>query len=223
MGGFQFFPLFILPPSFFPPPARARPRRLRWSQEHGHIYMHRFRPTDVEMRAHPVGAYPARSRQAACLMHMVQNNLDPAVAQYPHELVTYGGNGSAFGNWAQYRLTMRALAAMGDDQTLCLYSGHPMGLFPSHPDAPRLVVTNGMVGGGGWGGWLALLFQGAGEMKRGEGFGVARQRARRLRGEDGGIARAAAAHSSVAPFFYQRVVCVSAFHEHARSGNPQLL
>jgi urocanate hydratase len=106
--------------------------------------MHRFRPT-YEMKAHPINDYPAKSKQAAAIMHMVMNNLDPAVAQFPHELVTYGGNGSAFSNWAQYLLTMKYLSEMSDDQTLCLYSGHPMGLFPSHKDAPRLVITNGMV------------------------------------------------------------------------------
>jgi urocanate hydratase len=115
----------------------------------GHIYMHRFAPRDAAtgayvMAAQPIDRYPAKSTQAAALMHMIQNNLDPTVAQFPAELVTYGGNGSAFSNWAQYHETMRLLAAMDDDQTLVLYSGHPMGLFPSHKDAPRLVVTNGM-------------------------------------------------------------------------------
>jgi urocanate hydratase len=110
----------------------------------GRIYMRRFRPT-YEMKARPIDAYPARSRQAAAIMLMIQNNLDPAVAQYPHELVTYGGNGTVFQNWAQYRLTMKYLAEMSDEQTLVLYSGHPVGLFPSHADAPRVVVTCGMV------------------------------------------------------------------------------
>jgi len=114
-------------------------------RSHGHIYMHRFRPTEYEMKAHPITAYPAKSTQAAALMLMIQNNLDPAVAQFPGELVTYGGNGSAFSNWAQYHLTMFYLSTMTDEQTLMLYSGHPMGLFPSHKDAPRMVVTNGMV------------------------------------------------------------------------------
>jgi urocanate hydratase len=111
----------------------------------GRIYMRRFRPTAYEMKAWPIDAYPARSQQAAAIMLMIQNNLDPAVAQYPHELITYGGNGTVFQNWAQYRLTMKYLAEMTDEQTLVLYSGHPVGLFPSHADAPRVVVTCGMV------------------------------------------------------------------------------
>lgn len=111
----------------------------------GRIYMHRLRPRDYEMRARPIEAYPARSRQAAGIMLMIQNNLDPAVAQHPEELITYGGNGTVFQNWAQYRLTMRYLSEMTDEQTLVLYSGHPLGLFPSHPEAPRVVVTCGMV------------------------------------------------------------------------------
>jgi urocanate hydratase len=111
----------------------------------GRIYMRRLRPTEYEMRARPIDEYPARCRQAAAIMLMIQNNLDPAVAQHPHELVTYGGNGTVFQNWAQYRLTMRYLSEMNDRQTLVLYSGHPLGLFPSHPDAPRLVLTCGMV------------------------------------------------------------------------------
>ena len=110
----------------------------------GRIYMRRLRPT-YPMHARPLDAYPARSKQAAAIMGMIQNNLDPAVAQHPHELITYGGNGTVFQNWAQYRLTMRYLSEMTDEQTLVLYSGHPLGLFPSHRDAPRLVVTNGMV------------------------------------------------------------------------------
>ncbi|MFN4257410.1 MAG: urocanate hydratase, partial [Saprospiraceae bacterium] len=113
-------------------------------EAYGRIYMYRFRP-DYEMRARPVTEYPARSHQAACIMLMVQNNLDKKVAKHPHELITYGGNGAVFQNWAQYLLTMKYLAEMTDDQTLVLYSGHPMGLFPSHPDAPRVVVTNGMM------------------------------------------------------------------------------
>lgn len=111
----------------------------------GRIYMYRYRPTSYPMKAHPIDAYPARSRQAAAIMLMIQNNLDPAVAQHPHELVTYGGNGTVFQNWAQYRLAMRYLAEMTDEQTLVLYSGHPLGLFPSGPAAPRVVVTCGMV------------------------------------------------------------------------------
>ncbi|MCF6171695.1 MAG: urocanate hydratase [Bacteroidales bacterium] len=110
----------------------------------GRIYMYRFRP-DYKMYARPIGDYPQRSEQAAAIMLMIQNNLDYAVAQHPHELVTYGGNGAVFQNWAQYLLTMRYLATMTDEQTLAMYSGHPMGLFPSHKDAPRVVVTNGMV------------------------------------------------------------------------------
>jgi urocanate hydratase len=112
--------------------------------EHGRIYMHRLRPA-YAMHARPIDAYPAKCKQAAAIMLMVQNNLDPAVAQHPYELVTYGGNGTVFQNWAQYRLTMRYLAEMSEEQTLVLYSGHPLGLFPSHADAPRVVVTNGMV------------------------------------------------------------------------------
>jgi urocanate hydratase len=111
----------------------------------GRIYMRRLRPTDIEMKARPIDEYPARSRHAAAIMHMIQNNLDPAVAQYPHELITYGGNGTVFQNWAQYRLTMDYLSRMTDEQTLVLYSGHPLGLFPSRREAPRLVLTCGMV------------------------------------------------------------------------------
>ena len=106
--------------------------------------MYRFRP-DYEMYARPIEEYPHKSRQAAAIMVMIQNNLDKAVAQHPHELITYGGNGAVFQNWAQYLLTMQYLSQMTDDQTLVMYSGHPMGLFPSHPDAPRVIVTNGMV------------------------------------------------------------------------------
>ena len=113
-------------------------------RKYGRIYMYRFRP-EYEMYAHPIDHYPARSRQAAAIMLMIQNNLDKAVAQHPHELITYGGNGAVFQNWAQYRLTMKYLSQMTDNQTLVMYSGHPLGLFPSHPDAPRVVVTNGMV------------------------------------------------------------------------------
>ncbi|MEE2747155.1 MAG: urocanate hydratase [Candidatus Thermoplasmatota archaeon] len=111
----------------------------------GRIYMHRFRPTEEEMRAYPIDTYPCQSKQAASIMMMIQNNLDPNVAQFPHELITYGGNGSVFQNWAQYRITMRYLTQMNDNQTLVMYSGHPLGLFPSNPDSPRVVVTNGMV------------------------------------------------------------------------------
>ncbi|PXF19808.1 MAG: urocanate hydratase [Methanobacteriota archaeon] len=111
----------------------------------GRIYMHRFRPTEYDMRAHPIDAYPAQSRDAAAIMLMIQNNLDVEVAQFPHELITYGGNGAVFQNWAQYRLTMRYLTQMTDSQTLVIYSGHPLGLFPSHPTSPRVVVTNGLV------------------------------------------------------------------------------
>ncbi len=113
-------------------------------KRYGRIYMYRLRPT-YAMKARPIGDYPARSQQAAAIMMMIQNNLDPAVAQHPHELITYGGNGAVFQNWAQYRLAMKYLSEMTDGQTLVMYSGHPLGLFPSHPNAPRVVVTNGMV------------------------------------------------------------------------------
>ncbi|MCH5247138.1 MAG: urocanate hydratase [Muribaculaceae bacterium] len=113
-------------------------------EKYGRIYMYRFRP-DYEMKARPIDEYPTKSRSAAAIMLMIQNNLDKAVAQHPHELITYGGNGAVFQNWAQYLLTMKYLSEMTDDQTLVMYSGHPMGLFPSHPGAPRVVVTNGMV------------------------------------------------------------------------------
>ena len=111
---------------------------------YGRIYMYRFRP-DYPMYARPIGEYPAKSVQAAAIMAMIQNNLDNRVAQHPHELITYGGNGAVFQNWAQYLLTMQYLATMTDEQTLAMFSGHPMGLFPSHKGAPRVVVTNGMV------------------------------------------------------------------------------
>ncbi|MGE0431608.1 MAG: urocanate hydratase [Planctomycetota bacterium] len=111
----------------------------------GRIYMRRFRPTAYAMHARPISHYPARCKQAAAIMLMIQNNLDPAVAQHPHELITYGGNGSVFQNWAQYQLTMHYLSEMTDEQTLVMYSGHPLGLFPSHKDAPRVVITNGQV------------------------------------------------------------------------------
>lgn len=113
-------------------------------KRYGRIYMYRFLP-GYTMHARPIGEYPHQSIQAAAIMLMIQNNLDPAVAQHPHELITYGGNGAVFQNWAQYLLTMKYLAEMTDEQTLVMYSGHPMGLFPSHKDAPRVVVTNGMV------------------------------------------------------------------------------
>ena len=113
-------------------------------KDYGRIYMYRFRPS-YDIYARPIDEYPCRSRQAAAIMAMIQNNLDPRVAQHPHELIIYGGNGAIFQNWAQYRLTMKYLAEMTDEQTLSMYSGHPMGLFPSHKDAPRVVVTNGMV------------------------------------------------------------------------------
>ncbi len=111
---------------------------------YGRIYMYRFRP-DYEMKARPISDYPGKSLQAKAIQLMIQNNLDPAVAQHPHELITYGGNGAVFQNWAQYVLTMKYLSEMTDEQTLVMYSGHPLGLFPSHKDAPRVVVTNGMV------------------------------------------------------------------------------
>ena len=113
-------------------------------RDYGRIYMYRFRP-DYDMHARPIDDYPHRSRQAAAIMLMIQNNLDPAVAQHPHELIIYGGNGAIFQNWAQYRLVMKYLSEMTDEQTLVMYSGHPLGLFPSHRNAPRVVVTNGMV------------------------------------------------------------------------------
>lgn len=113
-------------------------------KKYGRIYMYRFRPA-YPMYARPIEEYPAKSKQAAGIMLMIQNNLDPAVAQHPHELITYGGNGAVFQNWAQYLLTMKYLSEMMDEQTLVMYSGHPMGLYPSHKDAPRVVVTNGMV------------------------------------------------------------------------------
>ena len=113
-------------------------------RDYGRIYMYRYHPSN-EILARPIDQYPAKSRQAAAIMAMIQNNLDPRVAQHPHELIIYGGNGAIFQNWAQYRLTMQYLAQMTDEQTLSMYSGLPLGLFPSHRDAPRVVVTNGMV------------------------------------------------------------------------------
>lgn len=124
--------------------ATLAPEFAKELEEFGRIYMYRFRP-DYEIYARPIDDYPAKSRQAAAIMLMLTNNLDNAVAQHPHELITYGGNGAVFQNWAQYLLTMKYLAEMSDEQTLVLYSGHPMGLFPSHSGAPRVVVTNGMV------------------------------------------------------------------------------
>ncbi|KAL0483484.1 urocanate hydratase [Acrasis kona] len=113
-------------------------------REYGHIYMYRFRP-QIDMKAYPLELYPFASKQAGSMIVMIMNNLDPAVAQYPHELVTYGGNGSVFSNWAQFLLTVHYLSIMTDEQTLSMYSGHPMGLFPSHKEAPRCVITNGLV------------------------------------------------------------------------------
>lgn len=113
-------------------------------KDYGRIYMLRFRP-DYDIKARPISEYPGKSEQAKAIMLMIQNNLDHAVAQHPHELITYGGNGAVFQNWAQYLLTMKYLSEMTDQQTLTMYSGHPMGLFPSHKEAPRVVVTNGMV------------------------------------------------------------------------------
>ena len=124
--------------------AELAPEFAQELKDYGRIYMYRFRPS-YDMYARPIDEYPCRSRQAAAIMAMIQNNLDPRVAQHPHELIIYGGNGAIFQNWAQYRLTMKYLAEMTDEQTLSMYSGHPMGLFQSHKDAPRVVVTNGMV------------------------------------------------------------------------------
>ena len=114
-------------------------------EEYGRIWMMRYRPTEYEMKAYPIKSYPTNSLQAASIMLMIQNNLDNSVAQFPHELITYGGNGAVFQNWAQYRLVMKYLCEMTDEQTLVMYSGHPLGLFPSSRDSPRVVVTNGMV------------------------------------------------------------------------------
>jgi urocanate hydratase len=113
-------------------------------KDYGRIYMYRYRPS-YPIYARPIDEYPCRSKQAAAIMLMIQNNLDPKVAQHPHELIIYGGNGAIFQNWAQYRLTMKYLSEMTDEQTLVMYSGHPLGLFPSHQEAPRVVVTNGLV------------------------------------------------------------------------------
>ncbi|MCK7460919.1 MAG: hypothetical protein MZU84_02015 [Sphingobacterium sp.] len=114
-------------------------------KKYGRIYMYRFRPAYPMYRSGPSTNTRTSAIQAAAVMLMIQNNLDPAVAQHPHELITYGGNGAVFQNWAQYLLTMKYLAEMTDEQTLVMYSGHPMGLFPSHTEAPRVVVTNGMM------------------------------------------------------------------------------
>lgn len=124
--------------------ATLAPEFLDELKTYGRIYMYRFRPT-YDMHARPIDEYPHKCKQAAAIMMMIQNNLDRAVAQHPHELITYGGNGAVFQNWAQYRLVMQYLSEMTDEQTLVMYSGHPLGLFPSHKDAPRVVVTNGMV------------------------------------------------------------------------------
>ncbi len=121
------------------------PEFLEELNTYGRVLMRRYRPTSFPIKAYPLDAYPTKSRQAASIMLMIHNNLDPAVAQFPHELITYGGNGSVFQNWAQYRLVMKYLCEMEDDQTLVMYSGHPLGLFPSNSEAPRVVVTNGMV------------------------------------------------------------------------------
>lgn len=124
--------------------ATLAPEFLNELNTYGRIYMYRLRP-DYEMKARPISDYPGKSEQAKAIMLMIQNNLDYAVAQHPHELITYGGNGAVFQNWAQYLLTMQYLSEMTDEQTLTIYSGHPMGLYPSHKDAPRVVVTNGMM------------------------------------------------------------------------------
>ena len=124
--------------------ATLAPEFAKELKDYGRIYMYRFRP-DYKIYARPIDEYPCKCRQAAAIMAMIQNNLDERVAQHPHELIIYGGNGAIFQNWAQYRLTMQYLATMTEEQTLSMYSGHPMGPFPSHKDAPRVVVTNGMV------------------------------------------------------------------------------
>jgi urocanate hydratase len=124
--------------------AQLAPEFAQELKTYGRIYMYRYRPS-YKIYARPIDEYPARSRQAAAIMAMIQNNLDERVAQHPHELIIYGGNGAIFQNWAQYRLVMQYLATMTDEQTLVMYSGHPLGLFPSHKDAPRVIVTNGMV------------------------------------------------------------------------------
>ena len=131
---------------YFPPELHAQlaPEFAAELKEYGRIYMYRYRPS-YRIYARPINEYPAKCPQAAAMMAMIQNNLDERVAQHPHELIIYGGNGAAFQNWAQYRLVMQYLAGMTEEQTLAMYSGHPLGLFPSHKDAPRVVITNGMV------------------------------------------------------------------------------
>uniref|UniRef100_A0A8D0ZTH1 Urocanate hydratase n=1 Tax=Sus scrofa TaxID=9823 RepID=A0A8D0ZTH1_PIG len=131
---------------YFPPDVQEQlaPEFAQELRLYGHIYMYRFCP-NLEMKAYPVEQYPCQTKAAAAIMHMIMNNLDPAVAQFPQELVTYGGNGQVFSNWAQFWLTMSYLSQMTEEQTLVMYSGHPLGLFPSSPGAPRLVITNGMV------------------------------------------------------------------------------
>ena len=124
--------------------AELAPEFLSELKHLGRIYMLRYRP-EYTMKARPISDYPGKCEQAKAIMLMIQNNLDYAVAQHPHELITYGGNGAVFQNWIQYRLAMKYLAEMTEEQTLVMYSGHPMGLYPSHKDAPRVVVTNGMM------------------------------------------------------------------------------
>src|SRR6478736_8285029 len=124
--------------------AELAPEFLEELNTYGRIYMYRLRPQH-RMYARPIEEYPGKSEQAKAIMLMIQNNLDYALAQHPHELITYGGNGAVFQNWAQYLLTMKYLSEMTEEQTLTIYSGHPMGLFPSHKNAPRVVVTNGMM------------------------------------------------------------------------------
>ncbi|OPJ72008.1 urocanate hydratase isoform B [Patagioenas fasciata monilis] len=131
---------------YFPPEIQKKlaPEFAEELRLYGHIYMYRFFP-DIEMRAYPIGEYPCKTKSAAAIMLMIMNNLDPSVAQFPQELVTYGGNGQVFSNWAQFWLVMHYLSEMTEEQTLVMYSGHPLGLFPSHRNAPRLIITNGMV------------------------------------------------------------------------------
>jgi len=132
---------------YFPASTHATllPEFLKELEDYGHIYMYRFRPVEYEMKAFPLDEYPALSRQAAAIQLMIMNNLDSKVAQFPNELITYGGNGSVFQNWGQYHLVMKYLSVMTEEQTLTIYSGHPMGLYPSTTDAPRVVITNGMM------------------------------------------------------------------------------
>uniref|UniRef100_A0AAR2LC40 Urocanate hydratase n=1 Tax=Pygocentrus nattereri TaxID=42514 RepID=A0AAR2LC40_PYGNA len=131
---------------YFPPALHSTlaPEFAQELRQYGHIYMYRFCPS-IRMRAYPIDEYPCQIRHAAAIMHMIMNNLDPAVAQFPQELVTYGGNGQVFSNWAQFRLVLHYLSTMSEEQTLVMYSGHPLGLFPSLPSSPRCVITNGMV------------------------------------------------------------------------------